>query len=739
MRILLRFSCGFVAAALLVLTLLPGRSVLVLALLLLIPAVVLCVRFHGFGPVILGFAVGLIWTWGYQTLLTGPAESMTGRTVEITAAATDYSAPTAYGIRVPAVISDEGRSVRVMAWLYTKRELKPGDTFMATAELRAPEGENGNYYRAEGIHLLAYCKGTPEILPSEGVPIRYLPRWIAHRLEESLGRCVPEDALSYAVALTTGNRSGISAHQKNTLQRSGIYHMLALSGMHLSVLLGMITLMIRRKRLRALIGIPVSIAFAILTGAAPSIMRAGVMQCLILLAPLFGREEDMPTSLGAAALLLTAQNPWCLLGWGMQLSFASMTGIILLGDRLYQALIGIRRHKTRRRSWLRRSVCLSLAVTFSAMAFTTPLQMACYGRISLVSPLTNLLTGWMVGWCFRGSLLTALAGLISPAVGRVPGWCVGWCIRYVESVSGRMAQIPFAAISTGTVYGTGWVLLVYGILTLNLRTPVEIRRWIIPACCLLLGLTSGLFLTMEETRSFTMTALDVGQGQCLLFSNQGETVMVDCGGSAGAACGDLAWNYLSETGEDRVDVLILTHYDLDHTEGIAELLRCVPVGTILLPDMEPENENRIVVEQSARENGAELRYVSQTSRFRFGGGTVSVFPPMTETGSNSGLSLLVQTGREQILVTGDMTMEEERLLLDREPIPDVDILVAGHHGSKGSTSEALLEQARPEVALISVGRNRYGHPAPELLERLSKAGARIYRTDTCGTITLKGA
>jgi competence protein ComEC len=212
-------------------------------------------------------------------------------------------------------------------------------------------------------------------------------------------------------------------------------------------------------------------------------------------------------------------------------------------------------------------------------------------------------------------------------------------------------------------------------------------------------------------------------------------VLVDCGGNSGNA-GDTAADFLYAQGLSRIDLLILTHYDSDHTNGIPELLSRVTVDALLLPEGDPDED----IISAASTQGIELFTISDTAEIGLSGCSIQVFPPVLQDQDNeSCLSLVCQAEDLSILVTGDMDQYAESALLLAQDIPDINILVAGHHGSKTSTSQALLDVALPEIAVISVGANSYGHPAQETLDRLSSMGIQVYRTDQNGTITFKGA
>ena len=187
-----------------------------------------------------------------------------------------------------------------------------------------------------------------------------------------------------------------------------------------------------------------------------------------------------------------------------------------------------------------------------------------------------------------------------------------------------------------------------------------------------------------------------------------------------------------------MEYLILTHYDDDHSAGVTELLQRIPVSTVLLPDLDPEDPHRREIEQAARAQHTEILHVTAHTKAALGSGELELIPPAGQD-QNAGLAVLVEMPAFTALITGDMDTQQEQDLLDTVALPDVNLLIAGHHGSKYSTSEALLRQTAPEIVAISVGKNSYGHPADETLRRITEYGAQIYRTDYQGTIRFKGA
>ena len=365
---------------------------------------------------------------------------------------------------------------------------------------------------------------------------------------------------------------------------------------------------------------------------------------------------------------------------------------------------------------------------------TTPLVALYFGSVSLVGILTNLLTLWVISFVFYGLMLVCLLSLISTMAASVAAAVIAWPIRYVLTVSKALAALPLSSVYTASIYIVAWLVFCYLLLAAFLL--MRKRRPTLLACCAVIGLCIALAASWFEpmTDDCRMTVLDVGQGQCILLQSEGKTYLVDCGGSDEEEAADAAAERLLAQGIFRLDGVILTHFDADHSGGMKYLLQRIPTDLLIVPDA--EDEKGVLTGLSP--------LASQTIRLRenmimtYGDTEISVFGPVVpDSGNESSLAILFRHETCDILITGDRSDFGERLLLKTADIPQVDILVAGHHGSKHSTSEELLAAVKPEIAVISVGENYYGHPTQEVLKRLSAAGAVVYRTDIHGNIVLR--
>ena len=750
MRRLAAFALPFgAAAALYVYLLSPAAGLILCALCLLGAALCLWLRpaWKRTSVAALGLAVGFLWSCAYELLFLQPVWQVSGQTMALTAQVRDYPTQTDYGCKVTVGATINGRRVKILLYLDdTAMTLEPGDTVSLQAELkRSVEGMDEDetlWYQSKGIQLLAYGRSQAAVTRAEKTPVFLLPVVFAGKLRQTIFKMMPEDTTGYLQALLTGDKSGLSYSQISQMNRAGVSHTVAISGMHVSILLTMLYFLLgKNQRLTALIGIPLALCFALMTGASPSVVRATVMQLILLLAPIFGRENDPLTSMCAALLLILGQNPWAVSNVSFQLSFAAVAGILLLMSPLQRWM---RRPKWVQRlcncKWTRgitRFLIGGVATTLGALAFTVPICAACFGTVSLYAPLTNVLILWVVSIVFTAGLICCLAGLVWLPAGRVLGWLLAWPIRYILAVTEFVSNLPFAAVYTASVYIVLWLFCTYGILALCLtgkKKPAALSCGCVSVC-----LAAAVALTAMESRprQFHITALDVGQGQSICMQSGDFSALMDCGGSKDGEAGEAAARLLTAGGTDELDCLILSHYDDDHINGVEQLFSRLHVETLYLPDVEPDTDARRQIEALAAENETRIVYVTEDMTLPFDGGSLQIFAPVSSYDENAAcLSVLYTAGEYDMLITADMDKYAEYALMESHALPDVELYVAGHHGSKYSTSAELLDTIQPETVLISVGRNSFGHPAQEVLERCAEAGAEVYRTDLCGNITI---
>ena len=690
--------------------------------------------------VLLGLAAGFGWFEAYSVFYLDAATALDEQTVGATAQCSDYGYETDYGTAVDATMYVNGRSYRALLYFAGEAEFAPGDYIKGTFRFRVttPGGaEDATYHQGKGIFLLGYQKEDVQLAKTDEMPWYLYSSKLRRQLISLIDGCFPEDASGFAKALLLGDRTDIDYETNTAFKVSGIMHIIAVSGLHVSILFGLIHILGFRKRVpTALIGIPVLILFAAVAGFSPSVTRACIMQILMILAMLFGKEYDPPTELAFSALVMMAMNPLVITSVSFQLSVGCMAGIFLFHEKIYGWMTeklgcGKKDRLVKVKRWFAGSV----SVTLSAMTLTTPLAAYYFGAVSLVGVITNLLTLWAVNFIFYGIILICMAGSLAPAVGLFLARIVSVPIRYVLIAAKTLAKFPLAAVYTRSIYIVIWLAFVYVLLGVFLFS--KNRRPGVLFCCGMIGLCLALAASWMEplTDECRMTVLDVGQGQSIILQSEGKAYLVDCGGSYDEDAADLAAETLFSQGIFRLDGIILTHYDRDHSGGLKYLLTRIPADALFMPDTEDENDIGSALDALA--NGSTI-LVGDNLVLNYGDTKLTIFgPALTNSDNESSLAVLFQAGNCDILITGDRSDFGERMLMRQMELPQLEILVAGHHGAKSSTCTELLDATHPAIVAISVGDNSYGHPSDELLARLAEYDCIVYRTDHDGNIIFR--
>lgn len=744
MRILATFAFSFAAGIFLFCYLLPLQSLLPTAsvflflgwISLLIPKqrlkkrmVLLCA----------GLVFGLGWGWFYARQVQAPMEELAGTEQPLQMYTCDYAVPTDYGARVTVKLNSFICGKAVYYGDESLLALKPGQSIQDFVQIKSASrihDEDVTTFTSKGVFLLLYHRGDALYGPGCQNSLRWWPVQVGRAMREHILQLFSGDEAAFLTAILTGDKHLLSEKASADLAEAGLFHILAVSGMHCGFLLTMVTLLAgkHRYRLVALCTIPLLLFYVLLTGGSPSVVRSCIMLSLFLFAPLVDRDNDGPTSLSAALLLILLKNPFAAASVSLQLSFGAMLGILLVTPRLCALL-----SKGKKHSRLFHFTATNIAVTIGAMAFTVPLSALYFNALVLVSPLSGLLCLWAASLAFIGGFLTVLMSFFFPVLAGYLALFPALLTRYILAAASLLAHLPYHALYFSNPYlylGVGFIYLLF--IIAHFFGSRQRRTYALTAFFASgVLLTSALLGVWRFHGDLHTIVLDIGQGQCVLMASKGSFALLDCGSSKRRNnAGEKAAQQLRSMGCHRLDYLLLTHYDYDHVSGVKALMARIPVETLLIPACSDDAGLRDIVLTTAKTYGTEIHEVTQPEEYPFGQAELTVFPPLGEDGDNErGLTCLAAVGDQEVLVTGDMGSATEEKLLETYPLPDIEVLVVGHHGSKFSTSDEFLEALRPEYAVISAGRNNpYGHPADETLWRLADHGCVVYRTDLQGNI-----
>jgi competence protein ComEC len=371
--------------------------------------------------------------------------------------------------------------------------------------------------------------------------------------------------------------------------------------------------------------------------------------------------------------------------------------------------------------------------------------------VSLVGIPATIASTPLVAWALVGSIVSLALDFVSPGAAAFLAGGVAWTLAWLDAGATFAASLSWASIwttRTTVVAGASGLLLAWGIAR-HPRVHGRARRLLVAGYVGTGVLAWPLLLAWQGRGSAEILMIDVGQGDAIaLRGPEGGWVLVDVGPPAGGtAAGDPGAHpvvrTLARRGVRRIDALVITHPHLDHLGGAESVLRTFDVGAIYDPGFPAPSAEYLEILELAAEKGIPWRAARAGDRWEVGGLVIDVLAPPSdavaaEDANVTSVVLRVAFGELEILLTGDAYVEAERRVVGDVPAR-LEILKVGHHGSETSTDSLLLARSSPEVALVSAGRgNRYGHPDPDILRRLERAGSRIWRTDLHGTVSVVG-
>ncbi len=646
--------------------------------------------------------------------------------------------------------------------------LRLGDRVRLTGRLERPPPQRnpaqmpyGAYLRGRGIHATLRIEdetGVAFLAPSRRLSVR-LATTIRRHVYRALARRVPaSEPRSVLLALLLADRSGIESDALDTFRQTGLMHLLAVSGLHVGLvglaLYALLKPLLGRlgfRRLtvewsRAALTLGVLGLYVLVTGGSVSVERAFVMAALLILGRAWERPADALNSLGGAALVLLLLRPTALFEVGFQLSFGAVTALVTLGPLLTSALPE-RFYETKAGAFVAGSLVASVAATLG----TAPALLAHFGALPLGGLLLNLPAIPLTGLALAGGL----------GASAFDGW-----FPVAASGFGLFAEAGARGLLWTSRVGASWLgwasfdgyldsapVLIAGILALGSlalwHRPVARRRL---ALGVLAALTVGLWgrVASGDARPvLDVLFLDVGQGDATLLSlPSGGHVLIDAGVRSPYVDEGVRTvvPHLERGGIDRLDALVLTHADADHIGGAQAVLRSVRVGRLLHNGLDGTTDLWDRVLQTADSLGVPVEalaagdtlQIDPSVRLRVLGPS----PALVASGEPNDASVVVlaEYGRTRWLLTGDAETAGEAALVSRYPDAlGADVVKVGHHGSRTSSTAALVQAAgAPSFAVVSVARrNRYGLPNTEPLARWEQTGAQMLLTSAEGAIWLR--
>ena len=667
-------------------------------------------------------------------------QALEGQTVSFAARIEDFVKPgsTTIGFLVlPVGRPDLPTRIR-LNWLAPERTPQIGETWRLQTRLRRPRGFSNpggfdfeSWLFRQEIGATGYVLAGPGTYRVHGERVPLLPR-IRRNIVQRVERLLPPDhARAVLLAIGVGARHQISREQWDLYARTGTSHLMAISGLHIGLasasmfvatwsLLGLVAGRRNIVDIAVVTSVSAAIAYAALSGFAVPARRASLMAATAGVMLLLRRRIAPGVLVSGPCIFIFLSTPLSVLSPGFKLSFAAVVILLFVAGRHFRPLSGVTWLPARRPvRWLRQLFCVQLAL----LAGLFPLTALIFDRFAMIAPAVNLLV--LPVFNFVTVPLTLLGMVLDGPLAGVGDLLLTLAHTSVRRVLSMVTAAGAANLASFELAGTlvAWALLP----VVHVLLPVG---W--PGRKVAFVAIVAVTLHRPPTPSpgcFQYFVLDVGQGLATVIRTRTSTVLFDTGPAfqGGSAAAELVvLPFLSHAGIERIDRLVVSHSDLDHSGGVAPIVAGVETGQVLTGEF-------------ISYLGRAQRPCSDNVSWHVDGVHFRILHPRDGApwrGNNASCVLEVSAGERRLLLTGDIEAPVEILLAHRKKFSASNVVVVPHHGSRTSSRMALVEATRPETAIVAAGYgNRWGFPKEDVLDRWKSVGANVENTATSGAIS----
>lgn len=648
-----------------------------------------------------------------------------------------------------------GAGQRILVYINKEETLSIGETILLSGRLvffepatNPGQFDAEKYYKNKDI-LFGIKKAEVKKSTGARANLRQYLKDFSDREQKRLTCYLSQAHASILKAMLFGNKKELDEETKQLYQDNGIAHILAISGLHISMLGMAVYRMLRRLPVPHAVSLAVSevflVFYGVMVGFSASAFRAIVMFTFLLATRLFKRSYDMLTAVAASALLQLLIHPGYLFDCGFQLSYAAILGMGILLPAFTKITEEISH------SIIKKIVSLVLP-SFSVSLATSPILIWHYHELSFFSILLNIVVIPLVGVLLAAAIVMLILDLVCMPLASLCAVLIRLILCFYEYSCRFLELFP---IGQKNVAHPSWIrILLYCALLIAMTILVNKKR---QGYQVLFALAAVCVLLFPAKAEFSVWMLDVGQGDSsVIFTEEGKCFVIDCGSLSQSSVGEKRLiPFLKYFGVGEVDAVFVTHADEDHMNGILELLELgkeenIRIRRLVIHEqsMEAEPDQWEELVRTAEAAKIPVCTIGQGEAFLTSSASLTCLYPMDGqsglTGNASSLVLYLKTDDIRMLFMGDLETEGEKKI--EETYQDMcfyedtgkSILKAGHHGSAGSSGESFLAWWQPDAALISCGKNNsYGHPHEETLKRLEDAGCRIWITAQSGAVCIR--
>lgn len=566
------------------------------------------------------------------------------------------------------------------------------------------------------------------------------------KIKEITKQTLPQPYSYLLIGMLLGEKNFIPPHLKEVFTEAGVMHILAVSGLHVGIiamaLLALLSMLNLPKKLKLLTLILILIMYASITGFRPSVLRATIMFLLLIGGKLINRSRNLNISLFFAGFLILLLNPLILYDAGFLLSFIVTFFIINLSP-IFQELF------SKIVAWIKNP----LAVSTAAWIGIFPLSAYFFTKVSIISIVSNILIIPLTVVAVILGFVTFFIGMASISLAGIVANINYLVLSLITLIAKSFSSLPFAFVyvaQPSILVIILYYLMVFFIIELFyikiLSQKIKKKAALIVLSITLLIISVQIFYPTDNLK---VNFINVGEGDCILIEAPNKiNILIDGGGTPQSdfdVGSKIVVPYLRRKGINEIDLLILTHPHLDHLEGLLPVLKEFKVGMVLdsglLCDISAYKEFISLIQKKSipyhkAKAGDNFVFSNNLEIFLLNPLYDSDFYDESDF-NNASIVVKLFYKNADFLFTGDIEVTAEKKLLVWQNILQSDILKVGHHGSITSTNLEFLDKVDPRIAIITVGKNHFGHPSQKIIERLEDGNIQIYRTDEDGTIIIR--
>lgn len=664
-------------------------------------------------------------------------------------------------------------SEKVVFYGFDEENIVLGSRVSGVFTLDKTNDDNNSYYRYNNITFFASrdYSSVYEVKEPEGFDFSFFIGKIKNEIEKKVYPLFG-DSSGMVLGLLFGDTDGISPEIEESFRLSGLSHLLAVSGLNVGIISIFVFYLFSFSNKRVtpyLVATVFIIIMAALSGFSPSVLRAVVMQLFIFVGKILYKDCDTKNIFGFAVFIFILVNPFIVSSPSFLLSFAATAALIFLYHSAYSFAVT---ELFRRRSIVLKGVgekfFQAAIVSLLCSIVTAPITYACFGTVTFLGVISNILIYPFVSVTFISSVVAVLISFIpvfsffAPAVAYIPRIGIPAMIfvsNAVSSLSGAVIDYSpdMSFISDYRIILSCLLCLIFGgfvwfVFSDKFKIKRKSNKNTIRVCSVIVAFavcSLGVWFFTDESAKESHSGpeveaafINVGQGNGVVISQGDSVYLYDCGGTEEP--GDNCAEYILSRGYDVIDVVIISHMHSDHMNGVKKLLEKVDAREVVIPYISPDEDEDMALKEFLDEKGVKLTVLYEDTEIFLDNGArfELLLKHMDEDADENDNSIILSLDYydTDLILCGDLSSVGEKRLIEEYPFLDTDIFAVGHHGSKYSACEEFLSQITPSVSVISVGaRNPYGHPDKDTLSRLEDYGD-VYCTKDYGNIifTLDG-